>query len=159
MIETRPAGPDDFQSVASLLAELGRPDVLGPEDGEWARHSWKRYLSREDTLCFVAYDEDKVIGFIDVEFRQRLNMRSMQAWVPDLIVSEDARSKGAGRLLLEEAVAAAKERGCFGITLESAVWRERAHAFYEREGWQTSAKSLNLSLSETPWPPPARADG
>jgi NTP pyrophosphatase (non-canonical NTP hydrolase) len=26
-------------------------------------------------------------------------------------------------------------RGCFRMSLETASWRDRTHAFYEREGW------------------------
>jgi len=44
-----------------------------------------------------------VVGFIDLEFRQRLNFSTPQAWVPDLVVTETSRSRGAGKALREAA--------------------------------------------------------
>jgi hypothetical protein len=38
--------------------------------------------------------------------------------------------------LLEHAAERARERGCWGMSLESASWRTASHAFYEHVGWR-----------------------
>lgn len=155
-MEVREARPEDWPAVAALLAELGRPDVLGTDDEEAGRQVFLDYLDREDAIALVAEDEARVVGFCDVEFRQWLNFTKLQAWIPDLIVAEGHRSRGAGAALLRRAEELALERDCWSLALESATWRTRAHAFYEREGWTDSAKAFTKILGDLPWPPRPR---
>jgi GNAT superfamily N-acetyltransferase len=152
-ITVREATPADWPAVSSLLAELGRPDVRGDEDEPWHGGRFGDYLSRPDTVALVADLDGRVVGFADLEFRQRLNFRTPQAWIPDLIVSETARSKGAGAALIARAEELSRERGCWSLTLESATWRKDAHRFYLREGFADSAYSFSKSLTGETWPP------
>jgi GNAT superfamily N-acetyltransferase len=156
-VEVREARASDWPAVSTLLAELGRPDVRGRDDEDDHRLAFERYLERPDSTAFVAVDEDEVVGFIDLDFRERLNFATPQAWVPDLVVAESSRSRGAGRALLAAAEECARERGCWSLTLESANWRERAHAFYEREGMKHVSASFAKLLGEGyDWPPSPR---
>jgi GNAT superfamily N-acetyltransferase len=155
-VEVREARASDWPAVSALLAELGRPDVRGAGDEDFHRGRFEDYLARSDTVALVAVDNGSVVGFIDLEFRQRLNFREEQAWVPDLIVAESSRRRGAGKALLTEALERSRERGCWSLTLESASWRERAHAFYEREGMNNSAASFTRLLVDMDWPPKPR---
>lgn len=152
----REATPDDWPAVASLLAELGRPDVRGGEDEHAAADVFRSYLRRQDAVALVAEEAGHVVGFLDMEYRVRLNFTSPQAWIPDLVVSEESRSLGIGRALLQRAEEMAEERGCWGMTLESAMWRERAHAFYLREGWQDTGKAFSRVFGDVTWPPAPR---
>jgi GNAT superfamily N-acetyltransferase len=156
MPEVRPAGEQDWPAVAALLAELGRPDVLGEPEEEPARLVFLEYLARDDTEALVAVEGGRVVGFVDMEYRTRLNFTTPQAWIPDLIVTEAGRSRGAGAALLARCEELARERGCWALSLESANWRDRAHAFYRREGLDDTAKSFTKSLSDQGmhWPPP-----
>jgi GNAT superfamily N-acetyltransferase len=155
-MEVRDATAADWPAVSALLADLGRPDVRGLEDEGFHRSRYEDYLARPDTVALVAVEDGEVIGLIDVEFRQRLNFREEQAWVPDLIVAEASRSRGAGKALLDEALERSRARGCWGLTLESASWRTRAHAFYEREGLPAGALSFTKILVDMDWPPKPR---
>ncbi len=147
----------DWAPVAALLAELGRPDVRGRDDEETHRLSFDAYLGRPDTVALVAVEGNEVIGFVDLEFRQRLNFGVPEAWIPDLVVAEGARSRGAGKALLAEAEERARARGCFALELESAVWREQAHAFYLREGMTHSGAAFTKVLGGVEdWPPRPR---
>jgi GNAT superfamily N-acetyltransferase len=76
--------------------------------------------------------------------------------VPDLVVAESARGTSAGRALLEEAERRSRERGCWGMTLESANWRDSSHAFYQHVGWNDTGKSFTRAISDFQWPPAPR---
>lgn len=152
----REARPGDWPDVAALLAELGRPDVRGTDEEPPAREVFERYLERPDSFAFVAERDGRVVGFVDLDLRTRLNFTTLQAWIPDLIVAEDARSGGVGAALLNRCEEIARERGCWSITLESANWRERAHAFYEREGLTDTGKGFSKVLADIEWPPAPR---
>jgi GNAT superfamily N-acetyltransferase len=155
-VRVRKARAEDWPGVAALLADLGRPDVRGTPEEPVARETFLGYLDRPDAMALVAERDGKVVGFLDLEFRTRLNFTGPQAWIPDLIVSELQRSEGIGAELLHWAEEIARDRGCWGMALESANWRERAHAFYEREGWTDSGKSFFKPLNGQDWPPSPR---
>jgi ribosomal protein S18 acetylase RimI-like enzyme len=157
-VEVREARPDDWLAVAALLAELGRPDVLAEADTDRHQEAFEEYLARPDTVALVAEGEGGVVGFVDMEYRSRLNFASPQAWIPDLIVAKRARSLGAGKALLAACEERARTRGCFALSLESANWRDRAHAFYEREGMEHVSASFAKVLQEGEWPPPPREE-
>ena len=152
----REAQPGDWPEVMGLLAELGRPDVRGTDDEEQARSLFDAYLERPDTAAFIAEMDGRVVGFVNVEFRPRLNFLTREAWIPELIVAEGARSKGVGSALLAKCEAEARELGCWSLSLESANWRERAHAFYEKEGFQDLAHAFVKVLGDVDWPPKPR---
>ena len=152
----REARPGDWPEVMGLLAELGRPDVRGTPEEDKARELFEAYLERPDTEAFVAELDGRVVGFVNVEFRDRLNFLTPEAWIPELIVGEDARSKGAGGALLGRCEAAARERNCWSLALESANWRERAHAFYLRDGFEDLAHAFVKVLADVDWPPKPR---
>ena len=154
-MHVRDARPEDWPAVAALLADLGRPDVRGEGEGEHEA-LFRDYLARADTTALVAEDDGRVVGFVDVEYRQRLNFATPQAWIPDLVVSEDARGAGAGRALLDEAARRAEAAGCWGMTLESANWRRDSHAFYEHVGWRDTGKSFTRVFRDVQWPPAPR---
>jgi len=136
--------------VSSLLAELGRPDVRGGPDERHAQEVYEGYLERPDATALVAEVDGNVLGFVNVEYRPRLNYRTPQGWVAELIVDERRRSLGLGKALLEAAEREAVSRGCWGIALESANWRKDAHRFYEREGWSQVALAFTKVLDGTP---------
>jgi hypothetical protein len=56
--------------------------------------------------------------------------------------------------LVAEAEVLASEHGAFALTLESANWRTRAHAFYVRQGMQDAAKHFIKPLDDVGYPPP-----
>jgi len=93
-----------------------------------------------------------------MQYQAWLNYTTPKAWIPDLVVSEAARSRGVGAALLARAEELARDRGCFTIQLESANWRTRAHAFYLREGWTDAAKVFVKVLDRTVIPPGTRRE-
>ena len=144
----RDAVQEDWPAVGALLAELGRPDVRGRPDEPEHREHYERYLAREDAVALVAVRSGRVVGFVNLEFRPRLNRSTAEGWVPELIVTEDERGAGIGKALLARAEEVARERGCWSITLESANWRSDAHRFYLREGWADEAKAFGKTLED-----------
>jgi len=59
----------------------------------------------------------------------------IRAWIEDVVVNETARGKGVGRLLSEEAVKLANERGAKTIDLTSRPSRDVANDLYKSLGF------------------------
>ena len=69
-----------------------------------------------------------------------------RVYVDDLVSDECARSRGAGKLLLDWLQARAVALGCDALTLDSGVQRHRAHRFYFREGMHVSSFCFRKAL-------------
>jgi GNAT superfamily N-acetyltransferase len=148
-VRVRKAVPSDWPSVNSLLVELGRPDARAtPRKDAVGRSAFERYLERRDSVAFVAESAGGVIGFIDVDLRRWLSLPGVEAWIPDLIVTEHARGRGVGSALLRQAEDFARAKRCWGMALESANWREAAHGFYVAHGWSPVASHFEKSLDK-----------
>lgn len=145
VVEIRHANVGDFAVVTALLEELGRPRV-GPDQEDGARAIFERHVAREDTASLVAIADGKVVGFMSLEFRERLNRSAPQGWIPDLIVTESARGIGAGKALLLRGIELCRERGCCQVTLESGYERTVAHQLYEATGMINQGYFFTLPL-------------
>jgi GNAT superfamily N-acetyltransferase len=83
---------------------------------------------------FLAEVGEDVIGWLHVSAIPLLEV-PFRAEINGLIVAEHQRSHGAGAKLLEAAEKWARTKGCKGMSVRSNVIRDRAHVFYERQGY------------------------
>ena len=150
MTSVRPARVEDWPAVAGLLVELGRDVSSSAIHNPSYEILFGGHLAQRESRALIAEDEGRVVGFLDMEFRQRLGHPRPQAWVNDLVVTEAMRGRGIGRALLAEAEALAGKRGCFRMSLETAGWRERTHTFYAGEGWTDNGKWF-VKLLDPSW--------
>ena len=67
-----------------------------------------------------------------------------RAWVEELAVDPELRSRGIGSRLLAAAKDWARERGASHLKLDSALARTEAHRFYERGGAERPLLQLRL---------------
>jgi GNAT superfamily N-acetyltransferase len=129
-VRIRRATGSDAARLAELAGELGYPT---------ATREIKIRMSllkkgRENAL-FVAESAGQVIGWIHVSAAYLLEV-PLRAEVNGLIVADGKRSLGAGERLLSAAEDWGRRHGCTGMSVRSNVVRDRAHAFYERQGYE-----------------------
>jgi GNAT superfamily N-acetyltransferase len=138
--------PHDFNGVTELLAELGRPASTARSESA-LREIFFQHVADPDVESLVAEREGVVIGFCSFHFRPRLNFATLEAWIPDLVVTEREHGQGAAVGMFGRAVELAKRRGCHRLTLESGYQRLRAHRFYAREGMTDAGKYFIMDLA------------
>jgi len=130
-VKIRKARRSDAGRIAQLSGELGYPAT--PTQIE-ARLRQLRPASKH--AVFVAECSDVgLVGWLHVSVSHLLES-DVRAEVNGLIVAEGQRSVGAGAKLLEAAEEWARTHGCRGMNVRSNVVRERAHGFYERNGYE-----------------------
>ena len=144
----RLARPDDWPAVAALLVELGRGVAEGTAEDTTHRMQFAGHIRRLETVTLVAEIAGRVAGVLDMEYHQRLGDHRPQARVQDVVVTERDRGSGVGRALLSRAEKLARKRGCFRMALVTANWREFAHRFYEKQGWEDYGKWFVKLLHE-----------
>jgi GNAT superfamily N-acetyltransferase len=130
------ATSDEASALVPAYEWLFAPPGSRPArwDQDRAADALRLAAGSEDAIVLVARAGDEVVGvctaYLDIE-SVRYGRR---AWVEDLAVHPDHRSRGIGKGLLDEAKAWARDRGATHLELDSAEAREAAHRFYEREG-------------------------
>ncbi len=127
----RRAKSSDAPRIAELAGQLGYPATAAQMRGRL--HG---IVPASQNAVFVADSaKDGVIGWLHVSKEPLLEVE-MRAEVNGLVVAEGQRSSGAGARLLAAAEDWARKHGCKGMSVRSNVIRERAHKFYERNGYE-----------------------
>jgi GNAT superfamily N-acetyltransferase len=132
----RLASAGDAAAIAALNGELGYPSV---PDEVTARLAAIEASAADAVL--VAEQRGRVIGWAHVALKPSL-LDVASAQLMGLVVAEGERSAGIGRALLIEAEGWARARGARRMVVASRVTRERAHRFYEREGYAILKRSF-----------------
>jgi GNAT superfamily N-acetyltransferase len=91
-------------------------------------------IDSRDALVLVATTTDgEVVGICTTYYTIHAIRFGPRAWVEELAVHPEWRSRGIGSRLLATAKDWARERGASHLKLDSSVARTEAHSFYERE--------------------------
>jgi streptothricin acetyltransferase len=89
------------------------------------------YINQPDRVVFLAYSGHAIAG----EIRLRRNW-NQYAYVEDIVVDENFRRCGIGRLLLQRAIEWAKDKGLPGIMLETQDNNVAACMLYQACGFE-----------------------
>jgi len=122
----------DAASVAELSGQLGYPahkKEMADRLAHLIRHP------RFGVVLVAETSHGKIVGWLHVSVTPLLEV-PLRAEVNGLIVAEGQRGSGSGAKLLQAAEAWAKCKGCTGMSVRSNVVRDRAHAFYLRNGYE-----------------------
>ncbi|MBQ7120863.1 MAG: GNAT family N-acetyltransferase [Clostridia bacterium] len=92
-------------------------------------------MKRGNYQIFVAYDGEKVVGFIGCVNYLAFELENEGMKIIALAVSKEYRRKGIGTQLLKTTEQWAKENNIEVILLNSGLPREDAHAFYESQDY------------------------
>lgn len=127
----RAVRPADYARMAELAGQL----TYKSSAEDVARRMAEMEGSSEHAVFVAQSGGGEITGWIGLCVLRLVEVDA-RAEVTGLIVDERARSQGVGRLLLERGEHWAREKGCAEIGVRTNVVRERAHAFYERQGYR-----------------------
>lgn len=142
VIAIRSAAAADAAGIARLLGELGYP---APADEIPLR--LQRIVADGRAAVVVAANGDEIIGLCTVHLRTSITSHADIAQITSMVVSELARGRGAGRLLVEEAESWARRHGVVRMVVTTALHRAGAHAFYERLGYEHTGRRYAREIS------------
>lgn len=132
----RLARAGDAEHIAALCQQLGYPATQ-----EDVQRRLNQIQQDEQHAVYVAELPGHVSGWVHVYVCQ-LIVADPQAEIGGLVVDEDYRRCGVGRLLMQQAEQWAREKGCWAVYLRSNVVRKDAHAFYEGIGYSNVKTSM-----------------
>ena len=127
----------DAGALAALTTQLGYP-----VDADRIRSRIGPLLKDSSSAVLVAVDgEDRPIGWLHVALLLSLES-DPRVHIMGLVVDDRHRSAGTGQELLAAGESWAREQGVTRMTVYSRQTRERAHRFYEREGYAMAKRSF-----------------
>lgn len=130
MIKLRYASEEDVPEIVQLLEELGY------ESDEDLIHDRLSKIKERNGQVIVALGESQeVLGCVHVFIDLRL-AEGETGEIVSLVVRNDARGQGIGKKLLDKAQHWIFKKGCYKVRVRANAVRERAHLFYQHQGFQ-----------------------
>lgn len=147
-IDIRVAQRDDCPRLMELVNELALYEKA-PEEvtvtlqefedaGFGIKPVWKAFVAETDGL---------IVGFA-VYYIRYSTWKGCRLYLEDLIVTEEYRGKGVGKLLFDRLITETKELGYSGMVWQVLDWNEPALNFYKKYEASIEAGWLNGSLSK-----------
>jgi GNAT superfamily N-acetyltransferase len=96
--------------------------------------------------AFVAEADGEVIGFALYYIRYS-TWKGQRLYLEDLLVTEELRGKGIGKLLFDRLIAECKEKKYSGMVWQVLDWNEPAINFYKKYHAEIDGGWLNCSLN------------
>jgi GNAT superfamily N-acetyltransferase len=124
--EIRSAEAHDAEQLVPLYEQLGYPAP--------ASEIRTRLANRGHADMLVAVKNEQIIGFVGVAVQSDF-ITGKRGIILGLVVADGHRNERIGAKLLDAAEAWAFDRGSLSIVVRSNVIRDRAHTFYERQGY------------------------
>ena len=138
----RDAHRDDIGVMSGLLVELFLIEDDFTIDIEKQMRGLELLLETQNSLVLVAEISGQVIGMVTMQGIVSTAMGKCVGLVEDMIVSNDYRRMGVGRLLLNSMIENANALGYGRIALGADRRNDSAIAFYQTFGFKTSNMGL-----------------
>ena len=89
----------------------------------------------------VAMEEGNVLGYASIHYIKKITRKS--GIIEDVVVKENQRGKGIGKLLVKNLIEKAKKNNCDKIILSSS---EKNLKFYEKLGFQKNEFEMIMRI-------------
>ncbi len=144
----RPALEEEAAGLVATYDWLFAPPGSRPATWDPARAAatLSELAASEEAEVLVAEAGGRIVGLCTVYLDIRSVRFGSRAWVEDLSVHPDQRSRGVGKALLDAAKDWGRAHGATHLELDSGTSRTDAHRFYEREGPSTRSLSYGWQL-------------
>jgi GNAT superfamily N-acetyltransferase len=137
----RPAKPTDQRALGDLYGQLN------PNDPPWASDTvaadaLSKVLRHDGTTIFVCEVAGSAISTCMLVVCPNFSRAGRPfGLIENVVTDREYRRRGYGRLVVEHAVEAAREKGCYRVTLMTGSRREETLRFYEAAGLRRNTKT------------------
>jgi GNAT superfamily N-acetyltransferase len=139
--------PADYPRLAELAGELGYPSQAADVE---RRLAGLAKISPQHQVFVAQRAGEPIAGWICLAVQGTIESDA-HVEITGFVVGSEFRSQRVGEQLLARAEAWACEQGVSSVRLRSNVIRDRAHAFYLREGYEhyKSQKAFRKQLKSS----------
>ena len=98
-------------------------------------------FSSDEVDGIVALEEGNVLGYASIHYLKKITRKS--GIIEDVVVKENQRGKGIGKLLVNNLIEKAKKNNCDKIILSSS---EKNLKFYQKLGFQKNEFEMIMRI-------------
>jgi GNAT superfamily N-acetyltransferase len=134
------------QALGHLHTSFDEQRFVVPDEGMF-RQFFEGELAREDAVLLIAEIDSTPVGyaFIRSEPGSLEELRDAGAWLHDIYVKPDARTRGVGRRLVAAAFDAARQLGSNSLMLGVSPHNETGRALFERMGFRPTMIEMSAN--------------
>ena len=145
-IQIRRAVKEDCPRLLELVKELALYEKAPQEVTVTAEHFEESgFGSNPVWWAFVAEENGVIQGFALYYIRYS-TWKGQTMYLEDILVTEAARGKGIGKLLMDQLIIEAIEKGFSRIVWQVLEWNEPAINFYKKYNADFDAEWVNCSI-------------
>jgi GNAT superfamily N-acetyltransferase len=151
-----PGSPADAGTLARLntfvhdLHLEHAPHVFGTPTREDAAAAFEALLRRENYRAFLAYVDDRAVGYVLVMVGERpasaFNRPRRWLYIDQISVEPDARRHGVGRALVSAVLRHADDTGIDDVEVDTWAFNDRAQAFFASLGFRAKTRRSWITL-------------
>lgn len=146
-IEIRRAIKEDCPRLLELVNELAVYERAPQEVTVTLEHFVESgFGSSPVWWAFVAVEEGTILGFA-LYYVRYSTWKGQRMYLEDILVTEKARGKGIGKLLMDRLIIEAKEKGFSAIVWQVLEWNEPAINFYKKYDTWFDAEWVNVGMN------------
>jgi ribosomal protein S18 acetylase RimI-like enzyme len=154
-ITIREATETDLPLVRKCTVETGWKVLSENERKQLDKEKWTKQIlgvfeqlsKRETHRIFVAEDESHTfLGYLWIGEGSNMMSGLKHGYIYDVLVNEEFRGKGIGRMLVEKAQSYCREKGYSRILLMVSVSNETAIRLYDKMGFKAEQTYMAKAL-------------
>ncbi len=124
---------EDIPCVLELIKELAKYEKAEGQVENTVEMMEKDGFGENPIYGFFVAESDKgnIIG-ISLYYYRYSTWKGKRLYLEDIVVTENERGKGIGKLLFDRTIAHGKEENCTGMMWQVLDWNEPAINFYSK---------------------------
>lgn len=146
-ITIRPGCREDIPAMFALVQELALFEKAPHEVENTVERMLQDGFGQNPVFGFlVAELQDEIVG-ISVYYFRYSTWKGKRLYLEDIIVTEQHRNKGIGKLLFKATMDAGKQYNCNGMVWQVLDWNTPAIEFYKKFSASFDQGWINCSLT------------
>jgi len=146
-ITIRRAVKEDCERLLELVKELALYEKAPQEVTVTLDHFIESGFGANPVWWAFVADEDGLVQGFALYYVRYSTWKGQRMYLEDILVTEQARGRGIGKLLFDQLIVEAKEKNFNGIVWQVLEWNAPAINFYKKYNASFDPEWVNCSIS------------